>query len=148
MDSNQEEETTRLESPLSIKHYQAEIRALDTTIRALNTTIQNQNATIARLRESRGIYRSNVQTLTITNTKLEAQIKALTVKKEEPILEAILEPLNSDTEDQPIKLKITKKKTPVITPTDTAPTVIAPTIVTRNNKKYPNVPYFYGEKEK
>ncbi|KAM0800591.1 hypothetical protein BDR22DRAFT_851101 [Usnea florida] len=70
MDSDQEEET-RPQSPLTIQHYQAQIRAL-------NTTIQSQNATIARLRESRGIHRSNAQTLTITNAELEAQIKALT----------------------------------------------------------------------
>ena len=143
MDSDHEEETTRLESPLSIEHYQAQIRAL-------NTTIQNQNATIARLRESRGIHRSNVQTLTITNAELEEKIKALTVKEE-----VISEPLDSDIEDQPIKLEITKKKTHIITPTittpatnsDIAPTVITP-VVTGNNKKYPDVPYFYGEKER
>ncbi|KAM0800222.1 hypothetical protein BDR22DRAFT_973071 [Usnea florida] len=159
MDSDQEEET-RPQSPLSISHYQAQIRALDTTIRNLNTTIQSQNATIARLRESRGIHRSNVQTLTTTNTaltitnaELEAQIKALTVK-EEAISEAIAEPLDSDVdvEDQPIKLE--KKKTSVITSTGKTH-VIAPTtnsdtstIITGNNKKYPDVPYFYGEKEK
>ncbi|KAM0799751.1 hypothetical protein BDR22DRAFT_822135 [Usnea florida] len=159
MDSDQEEET-RPQSPLSISHYQAQIRAL-------NTTIQDQNATIARLRESRGIHRSNVQTLTtentaltttntaltITNAELEEKIKTLTVK-EEAISEAIAEPLDSDMEDQPIKLE--KKKTHVITPTitapatnsDVAPTVITPTVVIGNNKKYPDMPYFYGEKEK
>ena len=151
MDSDQEE--TGPESPLSIQHYQAQIRALDTTIRNLNTTIQNQNATIARLRESRGIHRSNVQTLattntalTITNAELEEKIKALTVKEE-----VISEPLDSDVEDQPIKLEFTKKKTPVIAPTansDITPTVTTSTVVTGNNKKYPDVPYFYGEKEK
>ena len=165
MDSDQEEET-RPQSPalpLSIEHYQAQIRAL-------NATIQNQNATIARLRESRGIHRSNVQTLTtentalaIANTKLEEKIKALTVTVKEE--EAISEPLDSDTEEQPIKLKTKKetsviastRKTHIIAPTTNTTnndTTLTPntdtttTVITGNNKKYPDVPYFYGEKEK
>ena len=43
------------------------------------------------------------------------------------------------------------KKTYIIIPTITTPTIssdTAPTVVTKNNKKYLNVPYFYSEKEK
>ena len=149
MDSDHEEETTP-ESQLTIQHYQAQIRAL-------NTTISDLNKTITRLRESRDLHRSNAKTLTTTNSELEAQIKALTVTVKE---EAIAEPLDSDVEEQPVKLEVMKKKTPVIASTANTPViastantpVITPTrstiiAVTGNNKKYPDVPYFYGDKE-
>lgn len=125
MDSDQEE--TRPESSLTIQHYQAQIHGL-------NTTIQNLNTTVTRLRESRDLHRFNAKTLTATNTELQAKIQALTIK-EETVTSA--EPLDSDVDEQPIKLEVTKTGTPV-------PTVL----VVGNNKKYPDVPYFYGEKEK
>ncbi|KAF6228034.1 hypothetical protein HO133_007762 [Letharia lupina] len=71
---------------------------------------------------------------TIQNLNTTAKIQALTIK-EETVTPA--EPLDSDVDEQPIKLKVTKTGTPV-------PTIL----VIGNNKKYPNVPYFYSEKEK
>ncbi|KAF6224537.1 hypothetical protein HO173_013054 [Letharia columbiana] len=100
MDSDQEE--TRPESSLTIQHYQAQIRGL-------NTTIQNLNTTVTRLRESRDLHRSNAKTLTATNTELQAKIQALTIK-EETVTPA--EPLDSDVDEQPIKLEVTKTGPP------------------------------------
>ena len=106
------------------------------------------NKTITRLRELRGLYRSNAKALTTTNAELEEKIKLLTMTAVKE--EAILELLDSDIEEseQPVKLEITKK-TPIIASTTSTP-IITPTTtiaITRNNKKYPNMPYFYGDKE-
>ena len=55
------------------------------------------NKTITRLRELRGLYRSNAKALTTTNAELEEKIKLLTMTAVKE--EAILELLDSDIEE-------------------------------------------------
>ena len=122
LDSNEEEE---------IKH--------TPTIQKLQATIQSLNTTITRLRASREIHRSNNKTLTAKNKALEAKLAALTIKEEE----TFSEPLNSDTEEQPVKLTASTT-TPQFLTKKSASTSAVPTIGI--NKKYPDVPNYYGDK--
>ena len=107
------------------------IQELETINRDLNITILDLNTIIARLRASRDLHRLNIKTVTAKNEKLKTKIKALTVKET-----IVLKPLDFDAEDTSIKMKFSTKK------------IITQHIESGENKKYPDVPLFYGDKDK
>ncbi|CAD6589853.1 MAG: hypothetical protein ASARMPRED_004288 [Alectoria sarmentosa] len=100
-------------------------------IQALENTIHDLNTTVTRLRASRDLHRLNTKTVITKNEELEAKIMALTVKDKT----VVSKPLNSDAEDTPIKMEFSKKAT-------------TQHIEPGKNKKYPDVPLFYGDKDK
>ena len=102
------------------------IQDLKATIRGLNTTIQELNTTVTRLRASRDLHRTSHKDLAIKNQELKARIHALTVKEEKN------EFLDSDAEEAEQSKK-----------------AAIPTLIRSdgNNKKYPDVPCFYGDKD-
>lgn len=121
----------------------AKIQELEAKIRSLNTTNQELSTTITRLRASRDLHRFNTKTVTRVNEDLinknkevEAGIEAPTVKKETVTQEF----LDSDTDDQPKFLRKTTKFTSSPTPSINTGS--------ENNRNYPDVPDFYGDKAK
>ena len=131
LDSDEEEE---------MKHTPT-VQELQDIIRTLNTDIQKYNTTVTRLRASREIYRSNNKTLTKEVLDLKMRIETLTVKEEE----AVSEPLDSDLDEIEQPIKLTASTTPKFLTKKSASTSAVLT-TTGTNKKYPDVPNYYGDK--
>ena len=100
-----------------------------TKIQELKAVIRDQNNTITRLRASRDLHRTKNKDLIATNHDLKERIRALTIKEE-------IANLNSNTKKQPKYLT----KTPIPIFTSSA--------ASENNKKYPDVPNYYNDKDK
>ena len=105
------------------------------TIQELQAIIRSLNTTVTRLRASREIYRSNIKTLTVKNKELEARLAAVNLKEE-----AIPEPLDFDLDEAEQSVKLEKTSIPTVHTTKIT--------TTGNNKRYPNVPDYYGDKAK
>lgn len=100
-----------------------------TKIQELEAVIRDQNNIITRLRASRDLHRNKNKEFIVMNHDLEARIRTLTVKEETA-------DLDFDAENQSHFLS---KATTSPTPTSST--------TSENNKKYPDVPDYYGDKD-
>ena len=143
-------------APINLRQ---QIETLTAANSELQSTNQQLNDTVTRLRAARDIHRNNTKELTAQNEELSAQnaklvarvaeleeyTKEPTTVKEEEIYQDVYD-LDDEAADgaKPSIVRIKKSPTPrkpQIPPQSAAEPLLG------TNKKYPDVPLFFGEKE-